>query len=578
VNVFRSEGWSGLRRGLSRFAAVSGRQAAAGNDYSAWVARYDTLTDTFHETLSARASALLSRPLISVIMPVYNPRPQWLEEAIESVRGQIYENWELCIADDASTLVGVREILRKYEARDSRIKVIFRERNGHISAASNTALAQAQGEWIALMDHDDLLTPHALFYVADAVNRIPDAQVVYSDEDKIDAVGVRTAPHFKPDWNPELFLSYNYLCHLSAYKHMLVRDVGGFREGYEGAQDYDLALRCTERLTEAQIVHVPRILYHWRLHRDSTAIGKSSKPYALPAGARALNDHLMRVGLHATAEERSGGAYRVKMQGAPVRPTVSVVLVNDDSIHHGSSVLDDLQAVTAYPFTETLQASGDLCHTIQNACGDYVLIVDPAVRPRASDWLDTLMGGLRQRGVGVVGPRIVDSGGRQLGSALVLGLTGLAGVAHAGLASGDSGYFQRATITQAVTALSPYCVLMERSLWMRVVDRLQMDGWKSMASVELCLQLHELGWRTVYVADAVVEMPRADVDLSVHLTPDGQGRPIFEAALRHGDHAYNPNLDLTSAGGFSLAWPPRLAMISDQSLDRPVQQHLNECQ
>jgi len=575
VNVFCNEGWSGLQRELSRFFAVSSRQAAAGNDYAAWAARYDTVTPALRGTLAAQANALPSQPLISIVMPVYNPQLDWLQDAIESVRGQIYENWELCVADDASTRVGVHDVLLRYQALDPRIKVAFRERNGHISAASNTALALAQGKWIALMDHDDLLTPHALYHIVEAINRLPDAQIVYSDEDKVDAAGERTAPHFKPDWNPELFLSYNYVCHLSAYRHALIGAVGGFREGYEGAQDYDLALRCTERVAATQIVHVPRVLYHWRLHAESTATGKSSKPYALPAGVRALNDHLVRTGQSAQAEERQGGAYRIRTT-AIFRPTLTVILANKITGQGGMSVLSALQAATAYPFTETLQADGDLNRAVREARGDYVLIINAALRPCASDWLDQLMASLRQRGVGVVGPRIIDREGSQLGSALVLGLTGLAGVAHAGLASGDTGYFHRAVLTQAVSALSSHCLLIERALWTDVASRTQIGSWNSKASLDLCLQLHEIGRRSVYVADAVVQMSTTGAELSVSPTVGEETHTLLKTALDRGDVAYNPNLDLDRVGGFALAWPPRLESILDQPSHRPMQQPADE--
>ena len=234
-----------------------------------------------------------------------------LEAAIESVQGQLYPHWELCIADDASTDKSVRRLLRKYAESDPRIKVTFRERNGHISAASNSAIELASGEFIAFLDNDDTLTEHALFWVAHTIAEHPDVGLLYSDEDKIDQLGNRYEPYFKCDWNPDLFLSHNMICHLGVYRSDLVRAVGGFREGYEGAQDYDLALRCIERLAPQQIRHIPRVLYHWRSHPGSTARGGSEKPYALVAGQRALDDHFARIGLSAKAELLDFEMYRV---------------------------------------------------------------------------------------------------------------------------------------------------------------------------------------------------------------------------------------------------------------------------
>ena len=281
---------------------VADGQRVECNDYEEWIRRYDTLTDESRSRMRERIEGFEHKPLISIVMPTYNSELKWLVEAIESVRMQIYTNWELCIADDASTNKNVRPILERFAEKDVRIKVFFREKNGHISASSNSALNLVTGEYIALLDHDDLLPEHALFWVADAINNNPDAQLIYSDEDKIDKTGRRYEPYFKSDWNPDLFLSQNMISHLGVYRADLIKRVGGFREGYEGSQDYDLALRCIEQIDSHTIVHIPRILYHWRSHPGSTAQAGSEKNYALYAGERALNDHFTRIGVSANAE------------------------------------------------------------------------------------------------------------------------------------------------------------------------------------------------------------------------------------------------------------------------------------
>lgn len=206
------------------------------------------------------------KPLISIIMPVYNTPTYFLREAIDSVLNQVYPYWEFCIADDASTLPHVREILEEYVAKDSRIKVIYRNENGHISKSSNSALELATGEFISLLDHDDTLTPDALYEVVLLLNRYPDADMIYSDEDKLSPDEQLISPFFKPEWSPESFFSRMYTCHLGTYRHSLIKEIGGWRVGYEGAQDYDLVLRFTEK-TE-KIYHIPKILYHWRMHPD----------------------------------------------------------------------------------------------------------------------------------------------------------------------------------------------------------------------------------------------------------------------------------------------------------------------
>ncbi|MBA3651477.1 MAG: glycosyltransferase, partial [Chthoniobacterales bacterium] len=241
-------------------------------------------------------------PLISVLMPVYNPDLNFLAEAIESVRAQSSGEWELCMADDLSTDDRVRPFLRENAARDERIRIAFREANGGIAACSNSALALAKGEWCALLDQDDLLAPIALAEIAREYAEHPDAGIIYSDEDFLDSSGQHINPFFKPDWNPELFLGQNYLNHLGVYRTELLREIGGFREGFEGSQDYDLALRCSQQLQAKQIRHIPRILYHWRMVTGSLADQPDAKPQARHAARRALNSHLQARGIAARAE------------------------------------------------------------------------------------------------------------------------------------------------------------------------------------------------------------------------------------------------------------------------------------
>lgn len=234
------------------------------------------------------------RPLISVVMPVFNAPEPYLQAAIESVLAQIYPNWELCIADDASTAPHIRPILEQYQAQDRRIKITFRETNGHISECSNSALALATGDFVALLDHDDLLTPDALYEVALLINRHPQVDMIYSDEDKINEQGQLQDPFFKPDWCPDSFLSRMYTCHLGVYRRSVLTAIGGFRVGFEGSQDYDLVLRVTEKTD--QIFHIPKILYHWRLHPQSTASQPASKGYTVDAAQKALEEALQRRG------------------------------------------------------------------------------------------------------------------------------------------------------------------------------------------------------------------------------------------------------------------------------------------
>ena len=258
-------------------------------DYAEWVRLYDTIDDDDRRAITAAVGDMTNWPLISVVMPVYNTPEAYLRAAIDSVRQQLYPNWELCIADDASTAPHVRSVIEHYRASDPRIKVCYRSENGHISAASNSALALATGGFIALLDHDDVLPEYALYMVAATLNSDPEVDLIYSDEDKIDENGQRFDPHFKSDWNPDLMLSQNMFCHLGIYRRSLIEKIGGFRLGYEGSQDYDLILRAQSLTTPNRIHHIPHILYHWRAIPGSMALASEEKDYPVrqsPPGDR----------------------------------------------------------------------------------------------------------------------------------------------------------------------------------------------------------------------------------------------------------------------------------------------------
>lgn len=277
--------------------------------YDAWCERERELdeaerSESHHRLLGLRDVPVgdPARPLLSVLMPTYNPPLAFLDAAIESLRSQWYPDWELCIADDASSASGVLDHLKSWAQREPRIRLVTREQNGHISAASNSALQIARGQWVVLMDQDDLLPPKALWCVVQAIGQYPEAGLFYSDEDKLDERGRRFGPYFKPAFDPDLLRGQNLISHLGVYRRTLVLEVGGFRLGYEGSQDHDLALRCVERLHAHQVVHIPRVLYHWRVHEQSTASSVEAKPYALDAGLKAVQDHLERLGLSAEVQ------------------------------------------------------------------------------------------------------------------------------------------------------------------------------------------------------------------------------------------------------------------------------------
>jgi glycosyltransferase involved in cell wall biosynthesis/peptidoglycan hydrolase CwlO-like protein len=362
--AFRLDGLSGVRDKMRNKFAGSGVIAVPPceqsdsvsvdrNDYTEWVNRYDTIDEVTRSGIAHSVTTMPHTPLISVLMPTYNTGSERLIEAIESVRRQIYPHWELCIADDASSDETIRPILEAYAKEDPRIKVVFREKNGHISAASNDALTLVTGEWVALLDHDDLLTEHALFCVAEAINQHPNIRLIYSDEDKIDKKGRRFQPYFKCDWNVDLFYSQNLISHLGVYHTDLVREIGGFREGFEGSQDHDLALRMIERIEPNQVHHIPRVLYHWRIHDESTAQGLEAKPYAVLAAEKALNEHFQRQGVNATAES-IGYGYRVRYALPDLPPRVSLIIPTRNGVHLLRQCIESVLQKTNYPNFEIL--------------------------------------------------------------------------------------------------------------------------------------------------------------------------------------------------------------------------------
>ncbi|MEK6993835.1 glycosyltransferase [Paenibacillus sp. FSL K6-1566] len=252
------------------------------NWYNKWIAE--------NEKLPSEQSEIVMdyKPIISIILPVYNAKRGHLIECIESVIKQTYPYWELCIADDCSTLPHVREVLEEYKSRDERIRVVYREQNGHISACSNSAFELANGEFIALLDNDDILSPIALFEVVSEINKFPNVDIIYSDEDKL-LGNTRTQPFFKKNWNPKLLFSLNYFCHLVVYRTTIIEKLGGFRVGYEGVQDWDLAIRAVQ--VSSVIRHIPKVLYHWRISPTSTAGGERRKPYIKKQRKKMLSEY-----------------------------------------------------------------------------------------------------------------------------------------------------------------------------------------------------------------------------------------------------------------------------------------------
>lgn len=542
ARILSREGWYGVKR---RILFVSGDHgvmpgsmirpdialpAVNRNDYGQWISRYDTLTSQQRKEMLARIGVFQDKPLISVVMPVFNPPVNLLEEAIRSVQGQIYTNWELCVADDASTDPEVRKLLQGYAEQDARIKVIFCETNGHISAASNSALKLVEGDFIALLDHDDLLAEHALFWVVDAINVHPEAGLIYSDEDKINLDGTRHSPYFKCEWNYDLFLSYNMISHLGVYRTCLVNQVGGFRTGYEGSQDHDLALRCIENIAASQIIHIPRVLYHWRVLPGGTAYRGGEKPYAAISGEKAINDHLRRCNIAGVASHVEGH-YRIRYDVPSPAPLVSLIIPTRNGLHLIRQCVESIMAKTRYDKFEILivdNGSDDASTlhylqtlrlnpkirvlrderpfnysalnnvAVQQALGSIIGLVNNDIEVISPDWLSEMVSHAVRPEIGCVGARLWFPDNTLQHGGVILGLGGVAGHAHYRLQKGNPGYFGRAQVVQNFSAVTAACLLVRKDIYIQAGGLDEENLVVAFNDIDFCLRVGEMGYRNLW--------------------------------------------------------------------------------
>jgi GT2 family glycosyltransferase len=482
-------------------------------------------------------AVLPQRPVFSVLMPVYETPEKYLREAIESIIAQVYPHWELCIADDASKQPHVRAVLEEYAEHDPRIRLVFREENGHIAATSNSALAIATGDFIALLDHDDVLSPDALFENALAVNRRPDVDVIYSDEDKIDEDGHRSLPYFKPDWAPDSLLARNYISHLGVYRRRVVEDVGGFRLGFEGSQDYDLLLRVTEQ-TE-RVTHIPRVLYHWRVHSGSTAATRDQKGYALDAGLLALQEALDRRGepgrvLH--DEVRSGlytVRYEIREPGkvSIIIPTrdhgedvdlclssifdrssyadVEVVLLDNGSRDQGSLEIFDRwvqrepNRVKVVVHDVPFNFSAINNYAARHATGKYLLFLNNDTEVITEDWIEAMIEQAQRPAIGAVGAKLLYPDNTVQHAGVIVGLGGVAGHSHKYFGADEPGYFYTLQTVNNFSAVTGACFMMRRDVFDEVGG---FDDELAIAfnDVDLCLRIRAAGYRNIYLPHVVL--------------------------------------------------------------------------
>ncbi|HJE22630.1 MAG TPA: glycosyltransferase family 2 protein [Methylorubrum populi] len=553
--------------------------------YAAWIARFDRLSKAERARIRAEVAGWADAPTISVLMPVHNPDPRVLEAAIRSVRGQLYPAWELCIADDASTDPRIPKLIARHAAQEPRIRTLCRAENGHIARATNDALSLARGTFAAFLDHDDLLSENALYEVARALRADPELELIYSDEDKVDARGRRFEPHFKSDYDRELLWAQNYVNHLCVVRTRTLRRLGGLRPGFEGSQDHDLLLRLTEDLDETRVRHIPKVLYHWRAAAGSGTFSDRALARAEDARLRALAEVAERRG--ARAERGPEGFNRLVRPLPEPAPLVSVVIPTRDRAELLAVVLDGLFARTDYPSLEVIvvdngstepatrdlftRYAGEPRLRIRPAPGPFnfsdlsnrgaaaargaiLLFLNNDIEVLEPGWLTELASIASEPEIGAVGAKLLYPDGTIQHGGIVLGIGGIAGHSHLGLPGGAPGYFARMVLSQEVSAVTGACLAMRAEVFAQVGGFDAADLAVAFNDVDLCLKVRAAGYRIVWTPHARL-VHHESKSRGAEDTPEKRAR--FEAESRvmrerwepvlRADPYYNPNLSRAAA-------------------------------
>lgn len=606
----RELGANGVRGllGYTRRLLVSGATPYEADEfYRAWIEECEALTDIDRAAIGRHIAAMAYKPLISVVVPVYNTAEEPLRAMVASVQAQLYPHWELCLADDASPSPHVVRVLAELAAADPRIRWMRREKNGHICAASNSALELATGEFVALVDHDDLLPEHALYEIVAELNAHPDTDLVYSDEDKLDEDGLRYGPYFKPDFSPDLLLGQNMISHFGVYRTSVLRAIGGFREGYEGSQDYDLALRVVQYSGATRVRHIPAILYHWRQERKGGSFSQSQLDKCVAVARRSIQDYLDATTSHANTSLHgvARGAVvanplistwsRVKWDLPAPPPLVSVIipvtgrfelarasvqqLLNKANypnleillVDQGGEqvVLSDDSRVRAVALPSDLTAPALMNAAARLAQGEVLLWLAPEVEGIGADWLTEMVSQVMRPDVGVVGAKLlfkdghVQHAGMRLGAvvdakdaAFGLGIAQPLGYRHRRT---DVGYFGQLALARDVSAVTDACLAVRREVWNAVdgMDERHLKG--AFLDVDFCLRVQEAHYRVLWTPFAELFYRGSPVHGSAlfsvsnsDILADGQYMRQRWGRYLAADRFYNVNFDACGAD-FMLA-------------------------
>ncbi len=572
--------------------ADSERLEIVNGPYLEWVERYDTHID--EAAIRSYLTTLKHQPIISIIMPTFNPPIAYLREAIESVRYQIYSNWQLCIVDDASTNPEVREVIAEYVARDRRIVADYRSTTGNISTATNDGIARAIGDYVGFLDHDDMLRPHSLAWVVATINEYPDTAIMYSDEDKLTWDDRRFSPYFKPDFDPLLLLAQNYMTHFFVARRTELRQVGGLRVGLDGSQDWDLALRLTEAVEEYQIRHIPAILYHWRMIEGSTAIRVQLKPEAMGAGRKAVEEAISRRSLSATLEPVSEGAYNLVHFQPSGNPRVAIVIPTRNHADLLSQCLDSLE-ITDYPNYEVVVINNesdepetlellaevskrpnnrvlDYPHPFNYAAmhnwaiaqidADYVCMLNNDTEAINASWLTDMVGLAQQDNIAAVGALLWYPDETIQHCGVILGINGEAGHRYKLSDKTAIGHGGRILLAGRLSAVTGAAMLVSK-LAFDEVGGLDEEFTVSLNDIDLCLKFTEAGYHIGYTPAAQL-IHHESKSRGMDTEPTKKERYGTEVIrywqkwaprILH-DPYHNPNASIDDVG-CGAAWPPR---------------------
>lgn len=513
-----------ILRKIIRF--LKGEKDLQYGDYGGWI-KYNEPKDADLKVQMKKKFAI--EPKISVVVPMYNTKEKFFKDLVNCMISQTYSNWELCLADGSPKQ---NENLKKYIEKDARIKYKFLNENKGIAGNSNAAIDMAEGDYIALLDHDDILAEYALYEVVSYINKWPEAEFLYSDEDKIDENDNRYDAYFKPDFAPDTLRCQNYICHFSIFKKELMEKLGGFKSDYDGAQDYDIFLRMSETAKVENIKHIPKLLYHWRVHNESTAkLNSHAKNYAFEAGKKAIEDHLKRIGLDGTVSEGCiEGIYRIdyKVIG---EPKVSIVIPNKDgkdiltvcinSILEKSTyknyeivvVENNSETEEIFDYYKELEKnekikvvhypnkgfnySAIINFGVRNSSGEYIVQLNNDTELITPNWLELMLGFCQRPDVGGVGVKLYFPDETIQHAGIIVGIGGIAGNRFKSIPKSGHGYFAKESMIENLSAVTAACIMNPKSVYEEVG---YMDEKLAVAfnDVDFCLKIREKGYLIVY--------------------------------------------------------------------------------